>query len=157
MNYTISTLLENSVGIPTSAKVFTTTVHTLLGTISIPINEIMIRYLQNKSPGRQTFLDRLLIDNHRIFQILNLVCHSTIILGTWGAPDINSKVTFLLGRLCHLFPFLFFSSICSYFLAKYTYVFKSVIFNGEIDEENILKWIRVFNATVAINLNLIGN
>ena len=119
--------------------------------------QIYSRYLLNKSPGRQTFLDRLLIDNHRIFQILNLVCHSTIILGTWGAPNINSKVTFMLGRLCHLFPFLFFSSICLYFLAKYTYVFKSFIFNhGEIDEEKILKWIRVVNATVAITLNFIG-
>ena len=63
----------------------------------------------------------------------------------------------MLGRLCHLFPFLFFSSICLYFLAKYTYVFKSFIFNhGEIDEEKILKWIRVVNATVAITLNFIG-
>ena len=56
-----------------------------------------------------------------------------------------------------MFPFLFFSSICLYFLAKYTYVFKSFIFNhGEIDEEKILKWIRVVNATVAITLNFIG-
>ena len=43
------------------------------------------------------------------------------------------------------------------FLAKYIYVFKSFIFNhGEIDEEKILKWIRVVNATVAITLNFIG-
>ena len=30
--------------LPTAAKVFTTSVHILLGTLSIPINEIMIRY-----------------------------------------------------------------------------------------------------------------
>ena len=45
----------------------------------------MIRYLKNKPPGKQTFLDRMLIDNHRLFQAINLTYHPFVIFATWGA------------------------------------------------------------------------
>ena len=69
----------------TGDKVFITCIHVFLCTLSVPINEIMIRYLKNKPPGKQTFLDRMLIDNHRIFQGINLTYHPFIIFATWGA------------------------------------------------------------------------
>ena len=43
----------------------------------------------------------------------------------------------------------------SYFLVKYTYVFKSQIFNGEMEEEKMLFWIRACNFSVAFVLNTI--
>ena len=52
---------------------------------------------------------------------------------------------------------MFLTCVClwSYFLVKYTYVFKSQIFNGEMEEENMLFWIRACNFSVALALNTI--
>ena len=69
----------------TGDKIFITCTHVFLCTLSVPINEIMIRYLKNKPPGKQTFLDRMLIDNHRLFQAINLTYHPFVIFATWGA------------------------------------------------------------------------
>ena len=55
----------------------------------------------------------------------------------------------------HLLIFLTCVCLWSYFLVKYTYVFKSSIFNGEMDEEKMLFWIRVCNVSVAFALNMI--
>ena len=53
---------------------------------SIPLNEIMIRYLKNKPPGMQTFLDSILIDIHRTFQILSFLHHTTYSMALYLAP-----------------------------------------------------------------------
>ena len=53
---------------------------------SIPLNEIMIRYLKNKPPGMQTFLDSILIDTHRTFQLVSLLLHTTYSVALCLAP-----------------------------------------------------------------------
>ena len=53
---------------------------------SIPFNEIMIRYLKNKPPGMQTFLDIILIDIHRTSQILSFLHHTTYSMALCLAP-----------------------------------------------------------------------
>ena len=58
----------------------------LFGLVSIPINEIMIRYLKNKPPGMQNFLDRILIDTHRSYQILSFLIHIIFSLALCFAP-----------------------------------------------------------------------
>ena len=58
----------------------------LLGLASIPINEIMIRYLKNKPPGMQTFLDSILIDTHRSYQLVSLILHTTYSVALCLAP-----------------------------------------------------------------------
>ena len=70
----------------------------LLGLASIPINEIMIRYLKNKPPGMQTFLDRILVDTHRSYQILSFVLHVIFSLALCLAPFHQ-----ILGKICMLF------------------------------------------------------
>ena len=58
----------------------------ILCLVSIPFNEIMIRYLKNKPPGMQTFLDVILIDTHRTFQILSFLLHTTYCIALCLAP-----------------------------------------------------------------------
>lgn len=53
---------------------------------SIPLNEIMIRYLKNKPPGMQTFLDSILIDTHRSYQLVSLILHTTYSVALCLAP-----------------------------------------------------------------------
>ena len=65
---------------------------------SIPLNEIMIRYLKNKPPGMQTFLDRILVDTHRSYQILSFVLHVIFSLALCLAPFHQ-----ILGKICMLF------------------------------------------------------
>ena len=104
----------------------------------------------------QTFLDRLLIENYRIHQIVSLLCNTCLILGICLAPSINSVLVLLLGGLTDMACTIFISCVFSYFLVKYLIVFKSFLFNHEnFDEEIMLFKIRFFNTFLSLFLNII--
>ena len=85
--------------------------------LAIPLSEILISYLKNKPTGMQTFLDLLLIDLYRYYQLyllLNFVC-------VLMAP-ISIPLAIIFGMMFDLALFTFLSSILIYFLVKFVYV-----------------------------------
>ena len=115
-----------------------------------------IRYLNNKPLGMQTFLDRLLIDNYRIHQIVSFLCNMCLVLGVCMAPSINSLIVLLFGGLTDIAWTMYFSCIFSYFFTKYLFVFQNNLFTQDnFDEEVVLFRIRILNSFLSFITNVI--
>ena len=104
----------------------------------------------------QTFLDRLLIDIYRIHQIVSFLCNMCLVLGVCLAPSINSILVLLFGGLTDMAWTMYFSSLFSYFLTKYLFVFRNTLFSHDnFDEEFVLFRIRILNSFLAFVTNVI--
>ena len=117
---------------------------------------VLSRYLKKKPLGMQTFLDRLLIDIYRIHQIVSFLCNMCLVLGVCLAPSINSILVLLFGGLTDMAWTMYFSSLFSYFLTKYLFVFRNTLFSQDnFDEEFVLFRIRILNSFLAFITNVI--
>ena len=84
---------------------------------AIPLCEILIAYLKNKPLGMQTFLDQILTDLYRYYQIYILIDFVCI---TASPMEVTFAVIF--GLMYDIALFNFLSSILMYFLIKLLYI-----------------------------------
>ena len=90
---------------------------TSLTLTAIPLCEIIIAYLKNKPMGMQTFLDQILMDLYRYYQIyifIDFVCIT--------ASPMDLMYAVLFGIIYDIALFTFLSSILMYFLVKLLYI-----------------------------------
>ena len=85
--------------------------------IAIPLCEILISYLKNKPTGMQTFLDLLLIDLYRYYQLYVLLNFVSVLIAPIPVP-----LAIIFGMIFDLTLFMFLTNILFYFLVKLFYV-----------------------------------
>ena len=90
---------------------------TSLTLTAIPLCEILIAYLKNKPLGMQTFLDQILIDLYRYYQIYIFIDFIGILI---SPTDLIFGLIF--GVIYDIALFNFLTSILAYFLMKLIYI-----------------------------------
>ena len=74
--------------------------------IAIPLCEILISYLKNKPTGMQTFLDLLLIDLYRYYQLYVLLNFVSVLIAPIPVP-----LAIVFGMIFDLTLFIFLTDI----------------------------------------------
>jgi hypothetical protein len=120
--------------------------------VSLFCSTIVIRYLNAKSFGMQTLLDKFMIELQYAYIFTCFAVNYPMATGTLFSSNLAEPVPYVFSGIVFVAAYLLFLQLSVYLVIKYLSIYHSTVLQYEIDESQLIVRVRFVLFTIAIIL-----